>query len=216
MDLLGCQDFLFFFFFLSLPPLCFVPSCLPVSSEHKVYPIQTKTDSCIYTSKKANKTDVLPIWSQGCSGKNPVSVSSISGSLCALQGSHWWAGRHWNTSASLPGLTSGSKAHMAVSICHTWALLNAQDRQDLIRYLLVWQYQPASQEDCPSLSKSSHCTLSIATMLITFIAYANCCHEQVYHTYSPLNYQLWGKSHLHLLKVLQHPSLQDCAHSCCT
>lgn len=150
----------FCFFFWSLTPLCFVQSCLPVSSEHKVYPIHTKPNSCIYTPKKANKTDVLPIWSQGCSGKNLASVSSIPGSLCALQGSHWWAGRNWNTSASLPDFTSGSKAHMAVSICHTWALLNAQERQDLILYLLVWQCQPASQEDCPSLSKSSHCTLS--------------------------------------------------------
>lgn len=33
-------------------------------------------------------------------------------------------------------------------------------------------------------SKASHCTIAMATPFITFIAYANCRHEQVYHTYS--------------------------------
>lgn len=64
---------------------------------------------------------------------------------------------------------------------------------------LGWLSSPAS--------KAPHCTLTMATLLMGFIADADWCNEQAHNTYS--------LCHSHLLTLLQHPALQDSAIPLC-
>lgn len=71
-DFLGCQDFLSFFW--SLPPLWFFMLTNVKWTQSTPYSCKS---CCIYTSKKVNKANALPVSSQGCSKQTSWLVSQV-------------------------------------------------------------------------------------------------------------------------------------------